>query len=84
LAAASQGPTELIEPDVNGILTPIDEPVAMAEAIRKAVRDPDGLARMAAAGRQAFEARFTEAAVVAQYRAFFDQVIAQKAVETAS
>jgi glycosyltransferase involved in cell wall biosynthesis len=84
LAAASQGPTELIEPGVNGILTPIDDPVAMAEAIRKAVRDPDDLARMAAAGRQAFEARFTEAAVVAQYRAFFEQVIAQKAAETAS
>jgi glycosyltransferase involved in cell wall biosynthesis len=76
LAAASQGPTELITPGVDGLLTPIDDPVAMAEAIRKALRDPDALARMAAAGRQAFENRFTEAAVVAEYQAFFHKIIA--------
>lgn len=82
LAAASQGPSALITSGVNGLLTPIDDPVAMAEAIRSALRDRATLSAMADAGYASFRDGYTEAAVVARYRAFFDQVTAT-AMETA-
>jgi glycosyltransferase involved in cell wall biosynthesis len=74
LAADSQGPKALIEHDVNGLLTPVDDPVAMAEAIRAAVRAPDTLARLAEAGFQSYRQAFTEDIVVARYRDFLLQV----------
>lgn len=74
LAAASQGPCELITEGVNGLLTPIDDPVAMAEAIRKAVRDPHLLERIADAGHKSYQQSFTEKAVVERYRAFFAHI----------
>lgn len=74
LATASQGPGALIEDGVTGRLVPVDEPVALAEAIRTLVRDKPLMAQMAENGRKAYEAAFTEEKVVAQYRAFFETV----------
>lgn len=73
LAAASQGPTELIRDGENGLLTPVDDPVAMAEAIRTATRAPDLLGRIADAGRASYERSFTEDIVVQRYREFFSK-----------
>lgn len=75
LAAASQGPSMLIEHGVNGLLTPIDDVVVMAETIREATRDPALLQRLAAAGRQSFEQGYTEEIVVGHYRAFFERIV---------
>lgn len=74
LAAASQGPSALIEDGVNGRLVPVDDAVSMAEVIRALVRDPAQLQALAAAGRASFKAQFTEAIVVRRYQDFFAQV----------
>lgn len=74
LAAASQGPSALIEDGVNGRLVPVDDAVAMAEAIRAMTRDPAQLRALAQAGRASFEAGFTESIVVRRYKDFFTQV----------
>ncbi len=76
VAAAAQGPSELIENERTGLLVPIDDANALAGAIRRLEEDPSLAASLAAAGRESHAAQFSEAAVVARYRAFLDKVAA--------
>lgn len=74
IAAAAQGPSELIEDGVTGLLVPVDAPEPMAEAIRALLAAPERAAELAAAGRTAFERDFDEATVLAQWREFLHKV----------
>jgi glycosyltransferase involved in cell wall biosynthesis len=75
VALASAGPRELITSEENGLLVPPEEaPDALARAIARLAADPALRARLAAGGRRAFEAGFTEAAILARYRAFFARI----------
>jgi glycosyltransferase involved in cell wall biosynthesis len=81
VATASDGPVGLIEDGKTGILVPLPGspgggPKALAQAIERVCRDPELRARLGQAGRRAYEAEFTEEAVVARYRSFFDRVAA--------
>lgn len=71
IAAAAAGPVEIMTDGRSGLLAPIDDAKALAAAIRRAIDDPALARRLAAGGRQAFEAEFTESAVVARYLDFF-------------
>jgi glycosyltransferase involved in cell wall biosynthesis len=75
VATTSDGPAALIETEETGLLVPIAA-APLAEAIERLARDSLLRTRLAAAGRRAFEAQFTEAAVVAAYRSFLDKVAA--------
>ncbi|HEX5377327.1 MAG TPA: glycosyltransferase [Phenylobacterium sp.] len=71
VAAASQGPAALIRDGEDGLLTPVDDSDALAAAIQRLLDDRalrDGLARN---GLARVTAEFSEAAVVAQWRALF-------------
>ncbi|WP_404384079.1 glycosyltransferase [Caenispirillum salinarum] len=83
VATASQGPSMLIRDGENGLLTPVDEHIPLADAIKRALRDEALRDRLAAAGRADYEAAYTEEKVVAQYRAFFARVVAEKFPEAA-
>ncbi|MBI3446527.1 MAG: glycosyltransferase [Magnetospirillum sp.] len=74
IAAASQGPKQLIRDGIDGLLVPVEDDKALAGALRRLIADPAGAGSLAAAGRRAYEASFTEDAVVAAYLAFFDKV----------
>ncbi len=76
VAATSAGPAALIREGENGLLVPIDDPPALAAALRRLMNDPELRRRLAAGGRASYERDHTEAAVVAKYRAFFEQVAA--------
>jgi glycosyltransferase involved in cell wall biosynthesis len=76
IACASQGPGQLILGGVNGLLVPVDDDAALAGAIRRLLAEPETAKALALAGRKAFEARFTEDAVVTRYLAFFEAVTA--------
>ncbi len=69
VAAASQGPSELIVSGQTGLLTPIDDPAALADAIRAIIGTQSGTA-LATAGRLRYEAEFAEASVVDHWRRF--------------
>ncbi len=74
VAAASQGPTELIVDRETGLLVPVDKAAPLAEAIRQCLAD-DGLsAEMTEAGYAAYQSGFTRDVVVRAYLEFFDQV----------
>ncbi|HEX3881640.1 MAG TPA: glycosyltransferase [Stellaceae bacterium] len=71
IATASDGPAALISPAETGLLVPVDDPGALAAAMTRLAGDATLRARLARAGRLAYEAEFTEAAVVTRYRDLF-------------
>ena len=75
IATAAQGPSQLIFDGENGFLSPIDDVPALAQAINLVLGDKALAAALAQTGRAAYEAQFTEAAVIACYRRFFDQAV---------
>jgi glycosyltransferase involved in cell wall biosynthesis len=71
VAAASQGPRALIEEGRDGLLIPIDDAAALAEGVRNLLADKTFAKKLAERGRQRVAAEFSEAAVVAQWKALF-------------
>jgi glycosyltransferase involved in cell wall biosynthesis len=74
IATASDGPAALIGTGEDGLLVPVDDASALAAAMTRLAQDSQMRGHLATAGRQSYEANFTEAAVVARYRALFDRV----------
>jgi glycosyltransferase involved in cell wall biosynthesis len=76
VATAADGPRLLIDEGVTGFLAPLQQPVMLAAIIRSALLDRAALARVALAGERRYLQDFTKQAVVAQYRAFFERILA--------
>jgi glycosyltransferase involved in cell wall biosynthesis len=79
VATASDGPAGLIEDEVSGLLVPLPDqpgggPRALARAIERLCRDHVLRARLGQTGRRVYEAEFTEKAVIARYRGFFEEM----------
>ena len=74
VAAAAAGPKELIVPDVDGILVPLEDPAALACAVAALLADRQKAARIADAGRARFDADFAPAPVLARWRHFLATV----------
>ena len=70
VAAASQGPVELIASGGNGILAPIEDAPALAAAMVSVLGDPALALRLGQAGRACYEAEFATAPVLARWHAF--------------
>ncbi|TVR79661.1 MAG: glycosyltransferase [Rhodospirillales bacterium] len=79
IAAASQGPRAIMTDGVDGVLVPIDDADALAEAIGRVLDDPALAKRLAAAGHAAYVARFSEAAVVRAYLDLFERLLGHPA-----
>lgn len=77
VAAAAQGPTGLITQGETGVLVPRDDPQALAAGVERLLEDPALAARLAARGRAAYEAEFTESVVVARTLALFERLAAE-------
>ena len=74
IAAASEGPRALIADGENGLLVRVDDADALARAMLRLADDQDLRARLAAAGRAAHAAEYSEPRVVGLYRDFFARV----------
>lgn len=74
VAAAAQGPAELIGNNETGLLVPVDNAEALAQAIRALLDDPVRAWTMAKAGRAVFELEFAAAPVLARWREFLRAV----------
>jgi glycosyltransferase involved in cell wall biosynthesis len=80
IATACDGPAGLIEDEVSGLLVPLPGqrgggPLALAQAIERLCHDPALRRRLGDGGRRAYEAEYTEAAVVDRYRKLFDRLV---------
>ncbi|MBT5308754.1 MAG: glycosyltransferase [Rhodospirillaceae bacterium] len=75
IAAASQGPSMLIQDSENGVLFPIDDSKALNAAIKRVIADDDLRGKIASNGRVSYEKDFTEARVVEKYMNFFKGLV---------
>lgn len=71
VAAASQGPGALITDGEDGLLVPVDDPDSLAAGVRRLLDNPMLPIRLIQKGHDRVEGEFSEAAVVAQWRALF-------------
>ena len=71
VAAAAAGPAALIASGEDGLLTPVDDPAALASAARRLIEDAALRTRLIEGGRRAAAERFGRAAVLARWRALF-------------
>lgn len=71
IAAASQGPSQLIRPGQDGLLVPIDDAPALAAAARRVLAEPALRDQMVQQGLLRMDGEFSKAAVVAQWQALF-------------
>ena len=74
VAAASEGPTELIVDRENGLLVPVDDASALASALRRPLDDASLAAQLASSGYSTLRDNFSEDAVVGGYLALFDRL----------
>lgn len=74
VATASQGPKALITDGTNGLLTPVDDASALADVVSRLIDDEALRYALAREGFATYQRQFTETAVVANYRAFFEKV----------
>jgi glycosyltransferase involved in cell wall biosynthesis len=74
VAAAADGPRELITSGSDGMLVPREDPKALADAIGSLLDDPARASALAEAGRLRYEAEHAEAPVVARWRQFLATV----------
>jgi glycosyltransferase involved in cell wall biosynthesis len=79
VAAASQGPSALIEDGSNGLLVPIDDATALAAAIRRLMAEPALTAHLIERGRADYQQGFTREAVTERMLALYRQLIADHA-----
>lgn len=79
VAAAAGGPTEIVRPEVDGLLVPPGDPIALAAALDRLIADPDLRARLGAAARHR-SADFGIAATAGAVTGLLEQVTGRRAV----
>ncbi|MFN3465626.1 MAG: glycosyltransferase [Terricaulis sp.] len=72
VAAASAGPASLITDGHDAYLVPLEDHAALADRVRTILTDPLRRTAFIASGLRRVEEKFSESAIVAQWRALFD------------
>jgi glycosyltransferase involved in cell wall biosynthesis len=75
VATAAGGIPEAVEDGVTGRLAPVQDAAALADALAATLADPDARARMGAAGRARYEARFSADRMVEATLAVYGEVL---------
>lgn len=78
VAAAAQGPSELIASGHDGLLVPVEDPVSLADTISSVLDETSKSEALAEAGRLRYEADYAEPAVVTRWRQFLASVEAPR------
>ncbi len=79
VATRDNGTAEQIDDTVSGIFVPHEDPPAVAAAILDLIGDPDKRLRLGAQLRTKVEAEYAVTAVVPQWEALIDEVMAERA-----
>ena len=80
VATAAPGTTEVVADGQTGLLVPLRDPPALAQAIRTIVQDPDRGRRLGAAGRARVESEFRVETMIDGYAALYEELARAKGV----
>lgn len=80
VATQAPGTTELVVDQVTGLLVPIGQPVALAQAIMAVLDDPERAQRLGAAGRDRVAADFDADAMIAKFAELYEILARSKGV----
>lgn len=75
IATASQGPGELIDDGVTGLVTPVDDVASLAAAIRELIADPALAGKLTERAYVHYQEHFSRAVIRDAYSRFFHQII---------
>jgi glycosyltransferase involved in cell wall biosynthesis len=75
VATATQGATELITPNQDGLITPVQNPNALAAAFKELMNTPSLCAALADAGKQTVTTRLSKQVITEQYFNLFDKLL---------
>jgi len=76
VSTRAEGPLELMQDGVDGLLTPVADPAALAQTLQRALAlDAATRQRMLDAGAMKIDAQFSEHAIVQQYLDFYAQLL---------
>jgi glycosyltransferase involved in cell wall biosynthesis len=78
IATMSEGPGELITDKVNGLLVPVDDPVAMAAAIKKLIMNKSLAHRLVTEGKKSYTESFSRNIIIDNYLEFFSELMSVK------
>jgi glycosyltransferase involved in cell wall biosynthesis len=79
VATAAPGTTELVVDGQTGLLVPLEQPPALAEAIRKVICDCELAHRFGVNGRERVESQFRADTMVNQFAELYETIAHQKA-----
>lgn len=82
VAAASQGPSALIEDGGNGLLVPVDDVDALTGAIARLIGDPALTQSLIERGRRDYERSFTRTAATGRMLEVYRQILAETRTAT--
>lgn len=74
IAARSAGPSWLIRSGEDGLLVPIDDPIALANAIQSVLSQPELRSNFIKNGRLRHEKEFSKASITQQYMDFYARI----------
>ena len=78
VAAASQGPSWLVQDEENGLLFPVDDVDACAAQVNRLIHTPKLAQYLVDGGHKKFEEEFSMDVIIGQYRALFEQLISER------
>ncbi|EAT16162.1 glycosyltransferase [Desulfuromonas acetoxidans] len=79
VAAASQGPSWLIEDGCNGLLFDVDNVIQCAAQVNRLLADGQFAERLVEQGRRTFSQEFSMEVIIGRYKALFKDLIAKQA-----
>lgn len=75
VAADAVGPANTVTNELDAILVPRDDPLALREALRRVISDAGLAGRLVENGKLTYQARFTKEAFVRSSRALYERMI---------
>ena len=72
------GCREIVQHEENGLLVPVKDPVALANAIQRLIENPDQCKGMGAKGRKLVEEEFSEAIVVKKTLGLYQSILEKR------
>nr|WP_217637444.1 glycosyltransferase [Desulfuromusa kysingii] len=75
IATNSQGPGEVIEDGVTGLLTPVDQVEALVTGINRLLKDRKGRNTLIANGKTHYHQHYCKEVIVGMYESFFSEIL---------